>query len=361
MTLSRFAAYLASLLFGLVVSAFGLFVLVDRLVIPDRFLSYQETLLDQVPSPRIIVDSGSNSRHNIVPEMLEAAFGQNTIVVADNINVPLEMKVHRLERYTREGDTIILALEWQHYVRETYSSYFLDAVVRDNSLFDFSGYYHALDVRDKLKFSLQHMNLNYLVAGLARRFTESRLMSLRRRLQLFIADMTSGIRGDIKNDGYRTREVNGKPCHDFVVPRTGVISSVVPWAADRLAELQRIRKIRVILTWPAAAGHRCYDFLSDDRLVARIKAIFTRAGIPVVSDPSRSLFSDEHVLNSYYHIESAAARERTRRLIEDIQLAGLAPAPVVDTYPNNFSLVNFAREKGRILQEQIAGKTPSSQ
>ncbi len=357
MTLSRFAAYLASLLFGLVASAFALFMLVDRLAIPDHFLSYQETLLDQVPSPRIIVDSGSNSRHNIAPEMLEAAFGQTTIVVADNINVPLDMKIHRLERYAREGDTVILPLEWQSYFSKAYSSYFIYTVIRDNEIYDFSGYYHALDLLDRLSFSLQHLNISYLRKGLTNRFTESRLTSLRRRSQLLIHDMTAGIHGDVKMDGLRARETGPKTCHDFVGPGTAAISTVVPWAADRLAELQRTRKIKVILTWPALAGDNCYDFASEvDPLVAKIKAIFTDAGVPVVSDPRRSLFSDAHVLNSYYHIDSAAARERSGRLIEDIQAAGLAPAPADARHPDKFSLPDFAREKTRLMQERLVGE-----
>ena len=166
---------------GVSAAPMALFLLVDQLVMPDQDVSrlwYHEILLDQVPSPRIIVDSGSNSRYGINPELLESAFGQPTIVVADFADVPLRMKIARLEKYARNGDLIILPLEWHNYSNNSYPSSFMNRLIgrTDSALksdiINSSGYYFALQPADKFRFVIDHFNLGYIIGGLSRRFAQ---------------------------------------------------------------------------------------------------------------------------------------------------------------------------------------------
>jgi hypothetical protein len=50
--------------------------------------SLRELLLEKVPAPRIVVDSGSNSVFSIVPQLIENEFRLPVIDVADNGAVP---------------------------------------------------------------------------------------------------------------------------------------------------------------------------------------------------------------------------------------------------------------------------------
>jgi hypothetical protein len=45
----------------------------------------------------------------------------------------------------------------------------------------------------------------------------------------------------------------------------------------------------------------------------------------VVGEPFDSYFTPEHMLDTYYHIDSDAAHLRTERLIERLRAAGLKP------------------------------------
>jgi hypothetical protein len=101
-----FVAYFSSFTTGICVTYAALFLLVDRLVMPDRdvsLMTYPTLLLTQVSAPRVIIDSGSNSLHSIVPEMIEAAFSRPTFVVADNVDVPILIKLFRLEKIFTAG------------------------------------------------------------------------------------------------------------------------------------------------------------------------------------------------------------------------------------------------------------------
>jgi hypothetical protein len=86
MTLPRLFLSIAVFFAGMA-AALALFLVVDRLVVPDYSPSYHKLLLENIPVPRIIIDSGSNSRSNIEPAIMEAEFSIHTIVIADNINV----------------------------------------------------------------------------------------------------------------------------------------------------------------------------------------------------------------------------------------------------------------------------------
>ena len=119
---SNFTSYLASIIIGLIAGSCGLFTLFDRLVMPDRahnWRSYHEILLDFVPGPRILIDSGSNTAHAIAPELIETELKRPTLIIADNASVPLRVKLDQLEKYAKAGDVIILPLEWIYYKIET--------------------------------------------------------------------------------------------------------------------------------------------------------------------------------------------------------------------------------------------------
>jgi len=131
--------------------------------------------------------------------------------------------------------------------------------------------------------------------------------------------------GDRKDDGRRTAYVLNKTCGDYIAASGSMVPEVT-WAATELAKLQAERQVKVYITWPAVAGTDCYA-LVDGRLPIADEArkIFTRHGIAVVGEPSDSYFTPEHMLDTYYHVDSEAARVRTERLIGRLRTAGLKP------------------------------------
>lgn len=347
------APHLTWLLLGALGAAAAFAFLIEAFVIPPPFRSYQELLLDEVPGPRIIVDSGSNSRHGIDPLLLQETLGQTTIVAADNASVPFGLKIRRLEKYAQPGDTIILPLEWLHYYAELYRDYFLDRVAGVGDMYDFSGYYHALSRWEKTDFVLRHMNLKYFVGGLLERMSSGVSSTYLHRLAILNNDRLLGVHGDAKDDRFRIRHFNERSCRDLLAVSNQPLSSKLSWAADRLARLQASRRVRVIITWPAVAGDDCYDAAQIDAVASRIRSIFTEAGVAVVSVPERSRFGEASVLDMSYHIDIAAARERTRRLIEDLAQAGLTPERSGIFALDDFATARIERIEREVLAQAL--------
>ncbi len=83
----------------------------------DRKISFRNFLLEEIPSPRIVIDSGSNSFHGIYSPMIEKSLNIPCINVADDGAIPLFMRVARLRNHTYKGDVLLLPLEYVHYRR----------------------------------------------------------------------------------------------------------------------------------------------------------------------------------------------------------------------------------------------------
>ena len=102
------------------------------------------------------------------------------------------------------------------------------------------------------------------------------------------------------------------------------------------------------LTWPAVAGSDCYAMPNGRLPIAdQARAIFERNGITVIGEPADSYFTPEHMLDTYYHVDSPAARVRTERLIGRLRDVGLKPGEA------GKSTVQLAEEALRTLEASM--------
>ncbi len=341
-------SFLLSFAAGALLCSLGMLVSYDFLTSNNRQVpySYSEFLLEDVPAPRIVIDAGSSSMFGIEPGLIERAFGKPAIDVADNGAIPLDMKIYRLLKFAREGDTLIVPLEWVYYTRETVPQDFSDKTPDE-----YAAYYASQPFWARLSFSIRHASLHNL--------SDAGRLYLRKDLQQthyarMQADMARWPRGDRKDDGRRRSSVEGINCADYIAA-TGDMVTGVEWAAKQLSDLQTQRRLRVYVTWPAVAGADCYVMANGRLPIAdEARAIFERHGITVLGEPADSYFTPEHMLDTYYHVDSAAARVRTERLVSRLRDAGLKP----DGAENN-ATVGLASEAMRKLK--MHSRTTSGQ
>lgn len=302
---------------GALLCALGLTASYDFFTTSNRNIpySYPQFLLENIAAPRIVIDAGSSSMFGIEPGLIEQAFSMPVIDVADNGSIPLEMKIYRLLKYARQGDTLILPFEWVYYTRDSVPQDFTDKTPDE-----YAAYHASQPFVARLAFAVQHLSLHNL--------SDAGRLYLRKdlwpghvgRIQ---ADLAKWPLGDRKDDSRRRSSVEGTGCADYIAA-TGSIPPVVEWAAKQLAGLQAQRGVRIYVTWPAVAGANWY-LMPNGRLpiADQARAIFQRHGVAVVGEPEDSYFSPEHMLDTYYHVDSAAARLRTERLIGRLQDAGM--------------------------------------
>jgi hypothetical protein len=342
------ATFLLSALVGAVLCALGLVTSYDFMTDSNRNVpyAYSEFLLEHISAPRIVIDAGSSSAFGIDPILIEQAFRTPVIDVADNGSIPLEMKIYRLLKFARQGDTLILPLEWVYYTRDTVPQDFTDKTPDE-----YAAYYASQPFLERLVFSIWHLSLhNFSDAG--RLYLRSDLR--REHVVRIQADMAAWPLGGYKDDRRRRSSVEGIGCADYIAS-VGNIPPVVEWAAKQLSDLQTRRDVRVYVTWPAVAGTDCY-IMPDGRLpiADKARAIFERHGITVIGEPADSYFTPEHMLDTYYHIDSTAARQRTDRLVARLQSAGMKSGLVGSKGTNT-----LANDAMRALELLINGRNPA--
>jgi hypothetical protein len=311
--------FLLSAAIGAALCAFGLVASFDFFTSSNRKVpyGYPQFLLENIRAPRIIIDAGSSSMFGIEPALIEQAFHQPVIDIADNGSIPLEMKIYRLLKFARPGDTLILPFEWVYYTRDVVPQDFIDKTPDE-----YAAYYASQPFIERLTFSVRHLSLHNL-SDAGRLYLREDLQRVHYlRMQ---ADMAKWPLGDRKDDRRRRSSVEGIGCADYIAA-SGTIPPVVKWAAKQLSDLQAQRNIRIYVTWPAVAGSDCY-VMSNGRLpiADEARTIFERHNITVVGEPADSYFTPEHMLDTYYHVDSAAAQIRTQKLVLRLQDAGMRP------------------------------------
>lgn len=315
----KLATFLLFAAVGATLCAFASLLAYDFFTTRNRAVpySYSQFLLESITAPRIVIDAGSSSMFGIEPGLIEQAFHKPTIDVADNGSIPLDMKIYRMLKYAREDDILIVPLEWVYYTRDIVPLDFIDKTPDE-----YAAYYGSLPFLQRLYFAVRHVSLHNL--------SDAGRLYLRRDLRRghlgrIRDEMSKWPHGDRKDDARRRSSVTDINCADYIAA-AGEIPPIVPWAAKQLSELQTRRNVRVYLTWPAVAGSDCYA-MSNGRLpiADQARAIFERNGITVIGDIADSYFTPEHMLDTYYHVDSPAARVRSERLIGRLRDAGLKP------------------------------------
>jgi hypothetical protein len=300
------ALFVIAILAGAASAALALVGTYDALTTANRTVpfDYSKFLIEVVAGPRMMIDGGSSSMFGVVPEMIEKEFRMPVVDAADNASIPLKMKIHRIIGYARRGDVIILPLEWVYYTRSEMPSDFIDKTPDENS-----SYYGNLPFLDRLRFVVTSVSLHnvsdafrlYFKPGLAR----DHLANISDLLKRFPY-------GDRKDDSRRRSSVAGLACAEYLGSE-GPIVDDMRWAARELHDLQQKAGVRIYVTWPAVAGDGCYR---TDRLQKAARQLFAENGVAVFGDPADSAFASSHMLDTYYHVDRAAATIRTERLIE---------------------------------------------
>jgi hypothetical protein len=132
-------------------------------------------------------------------------------------------------------------------------------------------------------------------------------------------------RGDKKDDSMRSkkRETLNTTCNSYIFGESKIDYNLVDHYAEILENIQSQKGAKIFFTPPAVAGHNCYNKAEIDDVFSSIKRIFFNHNINVIGDPYESLYEEHHMLDTYYHIDSIAAKDRTQKLIHNLRLSGM--------------------------------------
>ena len=327
---------------------------VDSLV-PDSKIpaTYKWFLLKEVPGPRIIFESGSNSHHAIDTQTLGDELGMTAINIADNAGYALEDKISRLEAFTRPGDVIVLPLEWSFYSREKLTDAYVESIFSETR-----DYYRTLSLPNRVKRALS-LPPEIIISELKDSFSRPAQETESPSHELFGTALTlpSGhfARTASIGPGFGVAE---QSCDDYILGKPNVRNKLklgknVKPAIARLKKLQA-RGVDIYFAWPVLAGDGC---MSDPAYVrdfkGEIEHAVTEAGFEFLGTPSQSLYSQDMQDDTPYHLIAEGTNIHTQQMIGFLKGQGHSAAG------EPLDIKTFARH--RLLELELAEVAPLKQ
>ena len=296
---------------------------VDSLVQKTEMPStYKWFLLKNVPGPRLIFESGSNSHHAIDTDAIGTELGMSAINIADNGGYALEDKITRLETYTRKGDVIVLPLEWTFYHREKLTDNYVETLFTDNR-----DYYRSMPFLKRVQRALS-LPPEKVIAEISKVKSRPASDSESPAKDLFVAALT-------QSSGHQSRAqsigaglgVAEQSCDDYVLGKAPQraqlkLGANIKPALKRLQKLKR-RGVNIHFAWPAMAGDGC---MNDPAYVTGFRAEIERAvidaGFAFLGTPAQSLYGQEVQDDSPYHLTTTGTNLHTHKMIGFLKAQG---------------------------------------
>ena len=315
--------------------------------------TYKWFLLKEVPGPRIIFESGSNSHHAIDTDAVGKALGMTAINIADNGGYAIEDKITRLETYARTGDVVVLPLEWTFYNREKLTDNYVETLFTNNR-----DYFRFMPPIKRVQRALSLPPEKVIKAYLKKNSrpvvdTESPAQSL------FAAALT-------QSTGHQSRKVAIGPgegvaeqsCDDYILGKPAQRKNLKLGANIKpvLKRLQRLKAkgINIHFAWPVLVGDGC---MSDPAYVTgfrkEIEQAVKRAGFEFFGTPGQSLYGQDVQDDSPYHIITEGSVIQTKKMISFLQTQGYGKIG------SPLDIQTFARH--RLLEMELASIKPLEQ
>jgi len=349
--LSKFVTCLVGTM-AMCLSAYTLTVnsLIQNETIPA---SYKWFLLKEVPGPRIIFESGSNSHHAIDTNAVGEALGMTAINIADNGGYAIEDKITRLETYARPGDIIVLPLEWTFYHREKLTDNYVETLFTDNR-----DYYQSMPVMKRVQRALS-LPPEKVIKEFRKKKSRPASPTESPAKNLFLAALT-------QSTGHESRQESIGPglgvaeqsCDDYILGKATQrknlkLGANLKPALKRLWKL-KAKGINVHFAWPVLVGDGC---MSDPAYVTgfrnEIEHVVNRAGFEYFGTPSQSLYGQHVQDDSPYHILTQGANIHTRKMIGFLRAQGYGKSG------SPLNIETFARH--RLLEMELASVKPLEQ
>lgn len=330
---------------ALCLSGYAAFVdsLVQTSAVPA---TYKWFLLKNVPGPRIIFESGSNSHHAIDTDTLGESLGVTAINVADNGGYALEDKITRLETYTRPGDVVVLPLEWTFYHREKLTDNYVETLFNSNR-----DYYRSMPVIKRVKRALSLPPEKVIAEFIEPHSPQTQSLESPAKA-LFVSALT-------QSTGHQSKKASSGPgagvaeqsCDDYVLGKEAqrqnlTLSKTIKPALRRLQKLKS-RGVDIHFAWPVLAGEGCLTAPSYVKgFRTEIEDAVNQAGFEFLGTPSQSLYGQAFQDDSPYHLITAATDIHTQKMVSFLMAKGYG------TNGSPLDVKTFA--KHRLLELELA-------
>jgi hypothetical protein len=331
------------------------------------FLSYFLTInaylsrSDQIPSlwrqallyflsdvdNKIIIAAGSNSLHGIDTLQIEKHFNRPTINLSSNGSFPLSNKLYGIDAHTKSGDILVLPLEWtQYFYPHQYPEVYFEEMVSLGATVSFE--YVNMPIRERVNFQFSKLPLQYGLTAIVNYLYSPSATPIHWSLANLNYNDTR-LRGGVlinETESIPYQVSEEQSCDRYILggENSHEITPQFHHLLDQLKAL-KTKGLDIYFTYPTVVdqfGNNCYKSGYSSFLEKRneeIRSLVANAGLKFIGDYGRTAYAKDCFLNTYFHIKPECVATNTSYLIEQLELAGVAPSATEDvTHKTNKTL-----------------------
>jgi len=270
-------------------------------------------LLESTASPRVILIGGSNLATGLDSLLLEKRLKRKVVNMGTCIQVGLGYMMREIASQVREGDTVVVMPEYEHWVDQ------------------FDGSKYLLMLPSLIPESIAWIAPSYLPAETAVSRISSDFPSIaQKRARHLLPFSFKSVDPDenavlYKHSGFNTRgdfvahlDLPGKSFDssqpslaDFSRPNRAAVK-----AFNSIAGKMQARGAKVVVLPPVTTA--TFSHLRKSQLDRFYKAISTTLSAQVIDDYSRYALADEYFLDCIYHVRKEGRRIRTELVAGDL-------------------------------------------
>lgn len=256
----------------------------------------KDSLMQHTPSPRIIFASGSSLAFGLDSHRIQDSLHINVINDGLHAGVGLKYILDGVNEYVRQGDIVVIALEYTHLYTQMYG----DATTLSPQLY-YTGYRRIT--------SLNLPQLINVISGLHTTI-RTNIKSKEYRNQRFYTVMGFNDLGDEVGHWYEMPDRSYMRAVTFTEPMN---DDYCMCFMNQISELEK-KGAKVIITPPPFSethGH--------DRKIGEVSEFLKKNGRPFNVPPQRHLFPDSLFFDTEYHLSKNGVDVFTGLVIEELR------------------------------------------
>lgn len=318
--MKRYDTYLLFLVLGFFLPALVWLALVQfQLGAPTEssrwpFELYQRKLplAEAMPSPKVIIASGSSGLFSLSARQIEEKTSVKTVNLGTWAGLGLDYLLTQVKSVTRPGDIVLLTLEYAYYAENgAPNDAFLDYLVaRDVD------YFGSLSYQEQLRYAFA-MSPGRLLEGLRAKLHPP---APRPRSDGYEANTVDNygdetINRESNKDAALIARLASQP--PLFVLKEGILEESVAW--EQLAEFIRWCEregVVLLASYPATLFFDDYEQLQALEAAEEIAAFFAGYDVPVLGSVFEFMYDSDLFYDTAYHLTDHGRRLHTDTIVE---------------------------------------------
>lgn len=288
---------------------------------------------------KIILLSGSNSLYGIDSKLLSEQVSLPVVNLSTHFNMGLSYLLYQMKKHAKEGDIVVLPLEFVFYTRETdFTPWFTNNIMCWDD-----PYFEQLSISEKLSFIYNVSPKRVLEGVVGKLFLETTPKNILKKRNLSKEYILKDIHKRWENDRYKssysyaslnrygdihkntgTKGKMKKYTTSYLFHKIKITENFLKYYRE-ISELSKEKKFSIFLTWPTTLENKRFSTtkLSTKKRIKDFKEMLKGHNINIEGELQDFHYKKKYFYDSGYHLNVSGKKIRTQELIKLIKSSNL--------------------------------------